>query len=129
MYDFKKTSNLKKIRIEKNILQKQIAKDLGMKQSSYSLIENNIYNINVKTLLKIANYLDVSTDYLLGLKEIEEENKIENENRKIVNLKITTDDKAILNLDEDDKKEWEKAIENLVLKAIDKYEKKKKISN
>lgn len=125
MYDFKKTSNLKKIRIEKNILQKELCENLGINQSAYSHIERNIYNANVKTILKIANYFNVSTDFLLGLKDIEEENKIKNENRKIVNLRITTDDKAILNLDEEDKKEWEKAIENLVLKAIDKYEKRK----
>ena len=60
--------NLKKLRIEANITQSQIADDLGILQSTYSNYENNKYEPDIPTLLKIADYFDISMDYLCNRK-------------------------------------------------------------
>lgn len=60
--------NLKKLRIEANITQSQIADDLGILQSTYSNYENNKYETDIPTLLKIADYFDISMDYLCNRK-------------------------------------------------------------
>ena len=58
---------LKQLRTEKCLSQTQLAKDLAVDQRSISNWENAIREPSFEMLTKIANYFDVSTDYLLGL--------------------------------------------------------------
>ena len=60
--------NLKKLRTEAGITQTQIADDLGILQNTYSNYENNKYEPDIPTLLKIADYFDISMDYLCNRK-------------------------------------------------------------
>lgn len=57
---------LKQLREQTNKTQEETAKALGIKRSAYSHFENNRNNPDNETLVKMANYFDVSTDYLLG---------------------------------------------------------------
>ena len=57
---------LKKLRKEKNISQLKLAIDLNMNQNSISRYENYEREADYKTLIKFADYFDVSLDYLLG---------------------------------------------------------------
>ncbi|MCK8824691.1 helix-turn-helix domain-containing protein [Fuchsiella alkaliacetigena] len=57
---------IKKLRKENNIYQKDLAKELGLKQQTISLYESNKRQPDYDTLQKIANYFNCSTDYLLG---------------------------------------------------------------
>ena len=57
---------LKKIRKEKNISQLKLALDLNMNQNSISRYENMEREADYETLVKFADYFDVSVDYLLG---------------------------------------------------------------
>lgn len=50
---------VKKTRYEKNYSQDYIAKKLGITQKAYSKIENNETKLNVDTLTRIAEILDV----------------------------------------------------------------------
>lgn len=54
---------------EKNIKQKQLASELNITQQSISRYVNSEREPDYETLVKIAKYFDVSTDYLLGLIE------------------------------------------------------------
>lgn len=56
----------KYLRSEIGLSQKQIASLLNISQQSYSDYENGKTEPDFKTLLKIAEILNVSTDYLLG---------------------------------------------------------------
>lgn len=56
----------------KNITQKEIADYLGIKQQQYARYEKGINVMPVTYLKKICKYLNVTSDYLIGL---EEENK------------------------------------------------------
>ena len=60
---------LKKLRNEKNISQLKLALDLNMNQNAISRYENLEREADYETLIKFANYFDVSIDYLLGRTE------------------------------------------------------------
>lgn len=63
--------NLKKLRKKYNLTMEQLAIKLGMCKSAICRIEKNTSNVSIETLIKIAKFFNVSTDYLLGLKETE----------------------------------------------------------
>ena len=57
---------LKELRKERNISQLKLALDLNMNQNTISRYENLEREADYETLIKFANYFDVSLDYLLG---------------------------------------------------------------
>ena len=57
---------LKQLRKERKISQLQLAFDLNMNQNAISRYENLEREADYKTLIKFADYFDVSLDYLLG---------------------------------------------------------------
>ena len=58
--------HLFKVRTEKGITQQQIADLLEVSKSRISEIEHGKNGTTLANLVKIADFLDVSTDYLLG---------------------------------------------------------------
>lgn len=58
--------NLYNIRNLNKKTQKQVAIDIGISPKTYNNYENGNTEPDFKTLLKLANYFHVSTDYLLG---------------------------------------------------------------
>lgn len=60
---------LKKLRKEHNITQLKLAMDLNMNQNTISRYENGEREAGYKELIMIADYFDVSVDYLLGRSE------------------------------------------------------------
>lgn len=98
--------NIKKIREEKGLLQKQVATHIDVSKSTYSKIEKSLRDVTVIELHKIAELFNITVDQIInyddGLpKEIILEEKNEDERFKLIN-----------NLDEEDK--------NTILKIIDK---------
>lgn len=57
---------LKELRKKKKISQLKLAMDLGMNQNTVSRYENLEREADYATLIKIADYFQVSVDYLLG---------------------------------------------------------------
>lgn len=60
---------LKELRKKKKISQLKLALDLNMNQNTISRYETMEREADYKTLIKIADYFDVSIDYLLGREE------------------------------------------------------------
>lgn len=56
---------LKKLRKEKHITQLKLAMDLNMSQNTISRYENGQREAGYKELIELADYFDVSIDYLL----------------------------------------------------------------
>lgn len=56
---------LAKLRKEKNILQKEVAAYLNVTVATISNYEKGIHSPDYDTLIKLADFFDVSTDYLL----------------------------------------------------------------
>jgi len=58
---------LKKLRKEKQISQKDLAKKLNLSPSTIAMYETEKRKPDSETLERMSNYFDVSIDYLLGL--------------------------------------------------------------
>lgn len=56
---------IKQLRIEHNILQKSLANQLNLSQQTISLYEAGKREPDYETLINIADFFNVSTDYLL----------------------------------------------------------------
>lgn len=59
-------SALKSLRKDNDVSQATLAKELGVAQNTYSQYETGVISISPEFLVKIADYFDVSVDYLLG---------------------------------------------------------------
>ncbi len=57
-------NRLKELRLNNNLLQKDMAKILNISEISYTHYEGEYYIMPLKYLIKIANYFNVSLDYL-----------------------------------------------------------------
>ena len=57
--------NLRAIREDKDIKQKDIAAYLNVSQNTYSQYETGVIPLTADVLIKLADYYNVSVDYLL----------------------------------------------------------------
>lgn len=60
------------LRIENKFLQRNVSEYLGCTQQTYSRYELGDLQISLPYLIKLAQFYDVSTDYLLGLTDVRE---------------------------------------------------------
>ncbi len=60
---------LKALRTEKNIGQNSLAKELGLSNASISYWETGKQEPCAEAIFKLAQYFDVTADYLLGLSD------------------------------------------------------------
>ena len=58
--------NIKRIREKREIKQEELARAIGIKRENISLYESGKTKPTLKTIIKIANYLDTTIDYLLS---------------------------------------------------------------
>ena len=66
---------LRDLRDDKDLTQAAVADLLGIHQTVYSRYERGAQNIPLEHLLRLADYYDVSTDYILGRTNRPEVNK------------------------------------------------------
>lgn len=59
-------NRLKILREEKNLNQIELGKIIGVSGQALGMYENEKRDMSTDTVIKLANYFDVSTDYLLG---------------------------------------------------------------
>lgn len=57
---------IKSLRVEKGISQSALASFLGVTKTQISDIENAKTSTSIERLIALADYFDVSTDFLLG---------------------------------------------------------------
>ena len=60
---------LKELRKEKGLTQKQVAEILKVDSSTVRKWELSLREPNLSSLIKLADFFEVSTDYLLGRKD------------------------------------------------------------
>lgn len=58
-------NNLKSLRIDNDIKQKDIAKVLNVSQNTYSQYETGVISLTAEVLIKLSDFYNVSIDYLL----------------------------------------------------------------
>ena len=62
-----KMYRLEKLRDEKDMLKKEMAKEIGVVESVYSEWENGNLSIPTKRIYQLANYYEINIDYLFEL--------------------------------------------------------------
>lgn len=58
--------NIRNLREDNDKTQQELAEYLNVKQTTYSKYELGKINIPIEVFLKLADYYDVTVDYLLG---------------------------------------------------------------
>lgn len=65
-YEILKFENIRSLRIDGGYTQKQIVEYLHIRQNTYSQYEIGVLNYPIDVLMKLADFYNVSVDYLLG---------------------------------------------------------------
>lgn len=63
-------SRIKQLRENRGLIQEILSSELGITQQMLSKYERDVLCIKVDVLKKIAEYFNVTTDYLLGISEV-----------------------------------------------------------
>ena len=63
------SERIKSLRAERGLSQKEIANSIGISESAYQRYEQPTREPTLGKIIKIADYYDVSTDFLLGLSD------------------------------------------------------------
>lgn len=72
-------NRIKELRTENKITQADLAKVLKISDRAVGYYENGEREPDQDTLLQIANYFDVSVDYLLGVSDVRNSSSLQNE--------------------------------------------------
>lgn len=70
-----KFQRIQDLRTDADMSQRQLSEILHISQRSYSHYETGSRNIPVEMLIRLANYYDISVDYLIGRTDKKEMNK------------------------------------------------------
>ena len=85
-----KGNRIKKLREEKQLKQEELAKILSISPSAIGMYERDAREPNDELTLKLAEYFNVSTDYLLGKSDIR--NPELEINKDKINIGLSTKD-------------------------------------
>ena len=58
--------NIKNLREDRDLRQRELAAVLNVSQNTYSQYENGVIELTAENLIKLADFYDVSVDFLLG---------------------------------------------------------------
>ena len=94
---------LKELRKNKNISQEELGLFCGVAKNTISNWENNINRPDIDLVTKLADYFNVSTDYLLGFNQDDLDN--------IEKLKIALKEAGIMAGDDLTLEEFQKALQ------------------
>lgn len=56
---------LKSLREDSDLTQRELAEKLNIAQNTYSQYENGVHQLPIDILIKLADYYNTSTDYIL----------------------------------------------------------------
>lgn len=115
--------NLAELRQNSNLTQKELAKILNITDKAYWSYESGRTEPNIETLVKIADYFDVSLDYLCG-----------RQNKNLIFIDSLSDKKKelinmIRDLSEDETLIAIGSIARIANKPLDEVMKKLNLSN
>lgn len=106
---------LKELRKKRNATQQEVADMLNITRAAYSNIENGKRDPDTETIVRLAQFFNVSTDYLLGLTD---------NPAPIPQLQISQQDRTILDEIKSLSPERQKALE-IALRILKSEEEEK----
>ena len=90
-------NNIKLLRKEKGLTQTDMARMLGITQNNFSYWENGKVKIDNESLEKMANFFNVSIDFLLGRTQNRNEEEYTILGRGGGRIKITKEQQEVIN--------------------------------
>ena len=66
--------NIRALREDRDLKQRELAELLHVSQNTYSQYENGVISLTAEILIQLADFYDVSVDYLLGRSDPEQRN-------------------------------------------------------
>jgi len=106
----KVANNIKKIREDKGLLQKQVAAEIGLKPAHYNKIEKGIVEPNIDILDKISKLFGVTIDQIVYFDESTPREVIIEDKATMEQIKL------IQELEEEDKKAVFRIISSMITK-------------
>ncbi len=97
---------LKSMRLEAKLTQKELAEKLKIGQNTYSYWEKGIRKPVGENLNKLANFFNVSTDYLLGNSSIKDQKKFDEDLEKSLDTFKSFDGKPMYDEDREKIREF-----------------------
>ncbi len=78
---------LKKLRLQNNISQNALAKQMDLTRATINAWEMGISYPNAQSLILLSNYFNVSVDYILGLddKQMLDISQLTNDEKRMIN--------------------------------------------
>lgn len=98
---------LKILRKKKGLLQKDVAEKIGVGRTTYVKYENGDSEPDYKTLVKLAEFYDISIDELLGRENAQRYSPADNWIPALGKVAAGIPVEAIENFDSDDPDDWE----------------------
>lgn len=88
------SENLKNIRLEHNLTQKQLSERINIAQATIACYENGQREPHISSLIAYANYFECTIDYLVGRSDEFGNIQIGTENNVIC---VTTEERELIN--------------------------------
>lgn len=85
-----KESRMAELRLDKGLEQKEIANYLNVLEDTYSKWERGINDMPIEISNKLANYYNVSLDFLLGLSDYNVRTKLKEVNFDVMRKRLIT---------------------------------------
>ena len=86
--------NIKKLRLQNKLSQNDVAKIINITQSNYSKYEKGTIEPDLKSLIQLANYYNVSLDYLCDRQWNNQIGYIQDDRRETVKQIVNLNDKS-----------------------------------
>lgn len=75
------------LRTDHDLTQEQVAQILNTSKQTYGRYENGTRKLSIEDLIKLAQYYNVTTDYILGLSnDINSQSQIKTQNIRQINI-------------------------------------------
>lgn len=103
------SERLKALRLEAKLTQSDVAKEFGISQQAYAKWENAKANPTQSVITKLANFYNVSIDYLMGKSDYKNSDEIDLSTFEILYRKTSK------NLSDEDKKILEEDLKEFLL--------------
>ena len=84
-------NRIKELRLSKKLSQQKLAKELFVNQTAVSQWERGVTTPNLQLLTKLAEYFDVTVDYIIGKSESKKNPHVDNDKEE-----LTADENKLL---------------------------------
>ena len=110
------SERLRALRKLKGYSQEEVSEKLGLAKATYGTYENGKYSPDAEKIAKMADFFNVSADYLLGMEDINDNSQVER--RKSIKKELKTISLEFETIIKETQKKYFKQIEEILKKEM-----------